>query len=305
MNFEILINDNFCKYCDDSTLKGIDNKKVLSILNDFEDGKWRTDKFQNFIWNNIKETALNARERNALIGEGSIISRAVSKLRLIDDPNDKYNGKAGEIGEIILYGIMKHFYKALPIVPKIFYKQNKQDFAKGSDSIHIVIEDEENFSLWFGESKFYDSIENSRLQNIVNSVNESLKKEKLKKENSIITGLKDLEEFTEISLALRHKIISLLDEENSIDTIKPILNIPILILHECTITKNETDNSLNYKSEIIKFHKDRATKYFEKQINTCSSVHLYSKIKFHLILFPVPEKKQIEDKFLQIAQAHK
>lgn len=306
MKFEIIINDDFCNYCDEEGLKGIDNKKILSLINDFEDGKWRYPKFQNFIWDNIKETALNAKERKALIGgEGTIFSKAVNKLRLIEDVNDEYNGKAGEIGEIILYGIMKHKYNALPIVPKIFYKQNKQDFAKGSDSVHIVIEDEENFTLWFGESKFYNKLEDSRLRKIVDSVHESLKIEKLKKENSIITGLSDLDELEGINTHLKEKIKSFLSEDTPIDYIKPILNIPILLIHECEITKLETENRVEYKNAIIKYHRDRATSYFKKQIAICSSIHKYSEIKFHIILFPVPDKKIIEDKFLTIANAHK
>ena len=39
------------------------------------------------------------------------------------------------------------------------FKQNNQDNAKGADSVHIVIENENNFSLWLGEAKFYTNIE--------------------------------------------------------------------------------------------------------------------------------------------------
>ena len=307
MKFEILIDDYFYNYCLDSSLDPINNKRILTILNDFEDGKWRFEKFQKFIWNNIKETALSIQERKSLVSEGedSVLTEAAKKLRLIDDPNDEYNGKGGEVAEILLYGIMRNHYKALPVVPKIFYKQNKQDYAKGADSVHIVLENENDFSLWFGESKFYNSIENSRLQVIVNSVNESLKLDKLKKENSIITNISDLDHFEEISDEMRNKIKSFLSQGESIDLIKPILNIPILLLHECHITSNATEYNDTYKNEVINYHKDRATKYFEKQINTCSSVHKYSEIKFHIILFPVANKKEIEDKFILKAKSYK
>lgn len=307
MKFDILIDDIFYNYCLDSSLNPIDKKKILTIINDFEDGKWRFEKFQKFIWNNIKETALSVQERMSLVSEGedSILTEAAKKLRLIDDPHDVYNGKGGEIAEILLYGIMRSHYGALPVVPKIFYKQNKQDFAKGADSVHIVIEDENNFSLWFGESKFYNSIENARLQVIVNSVNESLKLDKLKKENSIITNITDLDHFEEISPEMRVKIKSFLSQGESIDLIKPILNIPILLLHECEITSKTTEYNDAYKNEIINHHKERATKYFEKQINTCGNIHKYSEIKFHIILFPVANKKEIEDKFILKANSYK
>jgi Domain of unknown function (DUF1837). len=305
MKFNILINDAFSVINQDSTLTPINNKRVLSIINDFEDGSWRYNKFQTYIWNNIKETALSYKERQALINEGedSVLTESAKNLRLIDDKEDA--GEGGEIAEILLYGIMKHYYKALPVVPKIFYKQNTQDFAKGADSVHIVVENETTFSLWFGESKFYNSIENSRFDKIVESVNNSISIGKLKKENSIITNVSDLNDLSDISDTLRENIKSALDKNVSIDSIKPILNIPILLLHECTITNTATHLTDEYIKEIINFHKDRATQYFKKQIRKCSGVDMYSEIKFHIILFPVPEKKKIVDKFTQKANVYR
>ena len=305
MRFEILIDDIFSVINQDDALMPIENKRVLSIINDFEDGSWRYDKFQKFIWNNIKETALSYKERQALVDEGedSVLTEAAKNLRLIDDKEDA--GEGGEIAEILLYGILKNYYKALPVVPKIFYKQNTQDFAKGADSVHIVVEDETTFSLWLGESKFYNSIENARFDKIVDSVNNSISKGKLKKENSIITNVSDLNDLPEISDSLRKDIKSALDRNVSIDEIKPILNIPILLLHECGITKAATHLTNEYIEEIKNYHKDRATQYFKKQIAKCSGVDKYSEIKFHIILFPVPEKKKIVDKFTQKANVYR
>lgn len=302
INFEILIDDAFSIITNDSALNPIDNKRVLSLINTFENGFWDYKKFQKYIWNNIKETALSFKEREslALEGEDSVLTEASIHLRLSDSIKDI--GRGSEISEILLYGIMKNHYNALPIVPKIFYKQNDQDNAKGADSVHIVIEDENKFSLWFGESKFYNSIENTRLDEIITSVKESLK---LKKENSLITNFSDIKDFKEISIELKNKILKSLSQNVSIDLIKPILNIPILLLYECEITSLTTHMSNNYKSKIIEYHKDRATAYFKKQIEKCNDVDLYSEIKFHIILFPVPEKKPIVDKFIAKAQVYR
>jgi len=305
INFEILINDVFSVITNDSSLNPIDNKKVFSLINTFEDGFWDYKKFQKFIWNNIKETALSYRERQslALEGEDSLLTEAAINLRLSESENDI--GRGSEISEILLYGIMKKYYNALPIVPKIFYKQNTQDNAKGADSVHIVIENENEFSLWFGESKFYNSIENARLDVIIDSVKDSLTLRKIKKENKLITNLSDINDFEEISKELRAKIVQSLSQEQSIDSIKPILNIPILLLYECGITNGTTHLTEEYKSKIIDYHKERATEYFKRQINKCNDVDLYSEIKFHIILFPVPEKKPIVDKFIEKAQVYR
>ena len=37
---------------------------------------------------------------------------------------------------------------ALHVVPKIFYKQNPKDNTKGADSVHVVLDEKENFTLW-------------------------------------------------------------------------------------------------------------------------------------------------------------
>src|SRR3546814_13092016 len=90
----------------------------------------------------------------------SMLERSAKNLRLLSDDEDN---DGGEIGEILLYGLMKKYYSALPVVPKIFYKQNTRDYAQGADSVHIVLDDEGGYTLWLGESKFYNRLDNSRL----------------------------------------------------------------------------------------------------------------------------------------------
>ncbi|GIJ94075.1 MAG: DUF1837 domain-containing protein [Bacteroidota bacterium] len=298
-DFEILFNDDFLSFRSDESFIPIGNERVLSIINDFEDGNWRYNKFQNFIWNNIKETALSYKERKALIGkESNVLENSAKNLRLVESGN----AKGSEIGEIVLYGIMKDYYDALPIVPKIFYKQNKNDEAKGADSVHIVVEGEDQFSLWLGEAKFYNDISNVRLDEIIKSVKNSICSDKIRKENSIITNISDIDYLEEISDQLKQKIKKSLSEDISIDTIKPILNIPILLLYQCDITSKCKTMSEEYKKDILSHQKERATGYFKKQIEICKDIHLYDKIRFHIIFFPIANKENIVNKFIQRAK---
>lgn len=302
MDFEILVDYMFSELTLDHELSPIERKHCVSLLNDFEDGQWRYTKFQHFIWDNIAETSLSFRERQSLVNH-SLLTAAAKNLRLTD--SDKDIGKGSELAEIVLYGIMKHHYNALPVVPKIFYKQNAQDNAKGADSVHIVITPDDQFSLWFGEAKFYTSIENARLDSIVTSVKNSLATQKLKKENSIITNLQDLDELV-IDEGLRIEIRQALSNKSSIDELKLKIHIPILILHECEITKAATHISEEYRSGMVQYHKDRATSYFSKQIAKLKDeIHLYSNISFHMILFPVPNKANIVDKFVSNVKHYK
>jgi hypothetical protein len=267
------------------------------VVNGFEDTKWRYTHFQNFIWDNIVETALSSVERQSLSHQShSLLTEAAKSLRLTDEAKNDI-GKGSELAEIVLYGIMKHHYQALPVVPKIFYKQNSQDNAKGADSVYIVVSGND-FSIWLGEAKFYSDIEDARLGTIVESVGNALQTDKLKKENSIITNVRDLDELIG-DAALKARIKATLQQQNSIDSLKPRLHIPILLLHECAITKGCTSLTGAYKAAIVDFHKKRAKAYFKKQVKELGgTVAQYSDIQFHVILFPVPDKGAIVTKFL-------
>lgn len=302
ITFEVLINDELMSALD-ASFNSNGNEKVLSLLNDFEDGKWRFQKFQNFIWDNIIETALSQDEKEKLAGQYfSSLVEAAKNLRLTDKENE--TGKGSELAEILLYGIMKHYYNGLPVVPKIFYKQNNQDNAKGSDSVHIVLEDNDDFSIWLGEAKFYKNLD-AAMGSAIASIKEALETEKLKKENRIITGLNDIDKLLENNKGLSDKIKSFLDNGNSIDNFKPKLHIPILLLYECEKTKNNTTMSDEYRTEIKAFHISKANLYFKKQIKNLNSVSQYTDIKFHLILFPVPNKQEIVDTFISNVKFYK
>lgn len=303
MEFDILIDQSLSSFVTESGTSKITNNNLLSIINDFEDGCWRYQKFHRFIWDNILQTALSNKEREALIGgPGTSLALASKNLRLTDSEKDI--SKGSELAEIFLYGIMRHHFKALPVVPKIFYKQNSQDNAKGADSVHVVIIDNDNFSLWFGEAKFYNSIEDGRFDTIITSAKNSITTEKLRKENSIILNTQDLYDLVQDN-ALKLKIAKVLSSDNSMDNIKPLINIPIFILHECPITENSNCLSDEYKSSIIKLHKERSEAFFKKHHEKIKNIYGYEKIKFHLILFPVPKKDVIIDKFLNSVRFYK
>lgn len=155
--FKVIVNCPFREIAPNLELNTIDKKYSVCMVNGFEDGKWMLETFLEYIWDNIAETALSAEERIALGKRPStLLKRSAKNLRITDKDTS-----GGEIAEILLYSIMRNFYGALPVVPKIFYKQNANDFAKGADSVHVVLEPDGSFSLWLGEAKFYSSLENS------------------------------------------------------------------------------------------------------------------------------------------------
>jgi len=300
MKFEVLIDESFSLINKTSGLHPIANKHVLSLINDFESGGWRFKKFQQYIWDNIAETALSKEERDSLINNAqTTLIESAKNLRLTGKDTI---GTGSELSEILLYGIMKDHYKALSVVPKIFYKQNIQDNAKGADSVHIVIENND-FSLWFGEAKFYKDISGAIID-AIKSIGNFFSGSQIRKENSIITNVKDLHSL-KISNHLIEEIENSLNESSSLDKLKPKIHIPILLLHECKITENSKELTQDYKDKIVSFHKENANKYFKKQIKELDHIFKYSDISFHLILFPIPDKKIIVDAFLDNVSHYK
>lgn len=301
MELDLLLDEKLSNICDITKISGGENKYTLSFVNGFEDNKWRQNNFLDFIWNNIVETALSTTERQALVNKPkSALTAAAKKLRLTDAAKDP--GKGSEIAEILLYAIMRHHYGALSVVPKIFYKQNVNDYAKGADSVHIVPEGD-TFSLWFGESKFYKSISDMRLGPIIRSVGEMLGSEKIRKENSIITSLKDLDSVG-LSPPLLANIKSALSDRETLDKLKPLIHVPVLLLHECKITNAHTgSDTAKYLGQVGDFHRARAESYFVKQaVRLGPVISYYDQIKFHLLLVPVPNKKLIVDDFVAFAK---
>lgn len=289
--FEVIINDAF--------IDNFSDRKLLSLLNDYEGGEWRYEKFIDYLLDVVPMTALAANELEALIDDGrahSATKRALQNLRYIDsDKDDK--GRGGEIAEILLYGIMKNYYKAIPAVPKIYHKQNVNDNAKGADSVHIVLREDGVFEIWLGEAKFYKDITSKRLDGPICSVVELLKRDKLWHELDIITDVKNLDVYIEDPKTVI-EIKDLLNRDTSLDEIKMRLHIPILLLYECELTQSAQRIDDVYKNKIKEYHKERAKDYFSKQMKKLESesVHVEG-VTFHLILIPVPNKKNITDRF--------
>lgn len=296
--FTLLIDDSLLNLSEEQD-EQYEKKYLLRYLNNFESGEWQYKSFNRFIFDNLCEAALSAEEREKLpVDRQSDLAKAASNLRFSDD-----NGQGSELAEILLYGIMRRHYGALPVVPKIYYKQNSQDNAKGADSVHIVIEEDRGFTLWYGESKFYNNLEGA-MKAAIKSVKDTITEEKLKKENSIVTQTKDLGILVK-NQEMLSRIKLMLSFNTSLDELKPILHIPILLLHECRITAEQKQMNSEYKKSMQSNYQEQAQKFFRELNAKCSKTFLYKEITFHLILVPVPDKDQIVRKFTNYARVIK
>ncbi|WP_395148166.1 DUF1837 domain-containing protein [uncultured Helicobacter sp.] len=273
---------------------------LLSISNQFESKKWKMKNFKNFIITNLKECALTEQERQSLAGnEGEILDKAISKLRI--------NERSGEIGEIFLHGIMREYYNALPIVPKIFYKQNRNVEALGFDSAHLTIENQE-CHLWLGESKLYDNLDDA-IRNAIKSLKDHLSDDEImRNEARIIANSHELD-----NLGKHHNIQTrtlanfkqIVNGNINLDELKSILHVPISIIYNCDHTKNIEEITDDYKTTIKNFHKEKGNEISEEIKKLSNKITYIDRIKFHIILFPVPDKKEIMSKINKIFESYR
>lgn len=280
VSFEICVNENMK-----------DNKFLLSLINDYEDKKWRYQKFTTFIIDMLSETALSHDEKKSLCGKlYSILEESIRKTNCQD----------GEMGEVFLYGIMKEYYNALPIVPKIFYKQSRKVNAYGADSVHVTIEDNK-CHLWLGESKFYQDIGDA-IRKAIESIKETLTTDKLKAEKKYISELKTLRKYLEdneknLTCDIVDDFEKLCNRNSSIDDLKKILHVPISIIYECQTTNTFDILNEDYKEQIKKEHHKHCQKIIKNIQEGLGDVCYLNEIKFHIILFPVPNKNKIVELF--------
>lgn len=97
--------------------------------------------------NNIVPYALSRQELETYKDSvGTQFTKAVRKLR-------KHETNDGELGELLLYCFLEAHLNAPKILTKLEIKTSNNDYSKGSDGIHLLKIDDQNFQLVFGESK--------------------------------------------------------------------------------------------------------------------------------------------------------
>jgi len=85
--------------------------------------------------------------------DGRLYTHSVKKFR-------KYVENYGESGELLLYCFLETHLNAPKILSKLEIKTSSNDYAKGSDGVHLLKLDESNYQLVFGESKIDASLTN-------------------------------------------------------------------------------------------------------------------------------------------------
>lgn len=252
----------------------------LGLCASYELGKWRSEQFARHLRQQLIQFIYPVEEWGKV--NSATAEEMLRKAAIAVYTTDKYHNR-GEIGELILFAIMRSHYNSIPLVSKFYFKDASNDTVKGFDGVHIV-RGNEGFELWLGESKFYTDADDA-IRDAIQSITEHLEANYLRKEfmwieNKMSAIQKDLED-----------VRRLLDENLSLDEVFPILHIPVLITYESLALKSHTQATDDFKKAVSTELMGHFTNFKKK----C----LFKEISVHLIAIPLHSKKELQDHFEQ------
>src|ERR1035437_261501 len=175
MDFKPSISDAFLKlfYKEiECNIEDTNSKLNLYILK-IENNQFCYSELINHLRNNFISFSLSRKEIQDFEKDkrwGELYSKAASKFR-------DYSENDGEAGELLLFCFLEAHLKAPKILTKLEIKLSSNDYAKGSDGIHLLEITPKNYQLIFGESKLDQNLTTS-ISNAFKSIHEFIHRTK-------------------------------------------------------------------------------------------------------------------------------
>lgn len=249
--------------------KEIDGNKRghTSVYCDYEQGEWFYDQMVNWLKKHIPTYALSPKEIKKISPE-NLYDIGEKAARLVYGRTAKLK-KRGEIGEIMLHGLISDLYGTTPVISKVFHKSARSDTVKGFDCVHAIVVENEIESLWLGEAKFWKNID-SAIKDAIKSIQSITESIRLKDEFMLITN--DIDDDDEVGKNVK----ALIDKSNSLDDITKRICIPVLLAYESPTVKKYTVHSDDFKTELIKEVEASIEKFNKLAVNIEIDIHIFT-----------------------------
>ena len=261
---------------------------LIVVCAGFEGGAWRAqDLVDDLFQRHLPSFALSFTDLTSIDGETA--ARSLKQAADIVYNTNKY-GSRGEMGELILHGVAKDFFGALPAVSKIYYKDSANDTVKGFDCVHVT-ETQGELVLWLGEVKFYSNLAQA-IRDAADELRSHLEAEFLKREFLAITN--------KLDPAWPHteSLIEMLDAANSLDDIVSSIRVPVLLTYDSKAVADSNAVSPEYVAA-LEIEARTAWESF------ASKLDLPLPVTLELILLPVEEKARLAGLFHQKLSIYK
>ncbi|MEP6683928.1 MAG: DUF1837 domain-containing protein [Parafilimonas sp.] len=197
-----------------------------------------------------------------------------------DELEDKYL-RRGEFGELILHLLLRDFYRTVPLLSKIYFKDSLGQAVHGFDAVHIQ---EDTKTLWLGESKIYTDGKKG-VKELINDVKEHFKTDYLGSEFILISKkLKHLDNIPE-----KEYWLNLLTDSRTLKERLGTINIPLLCTYQCSIFSNYDDETKKEFVEEYLAEMAELKKYFDEK----NDHPLKANLNIILLLFPVQNKTEL------------
>ena len=241
----------------------------------YESGEWRFEQMAEYLFEWLPEFALKYSDLEDI--NSGTARRALRKAAKVVYNTEKYQ-KRGEFGELLLHALIREVFDSQPAISKLYYKSAVNDTVKGFDAVHIVEEGGE-LELWLGEVKFYKEIK-AAIREVVVEIKAHLDSDYLRNEFILIASKIDQ------TWIHAEKLLRLISERTSLDTVFKRVCIPVLLTYESTtVTAHRAISEAFYKAlkkEIEEIHQN----FSEAGIPD---------IKIHMFLVPLGEKTKLID----------
>lgn len=254
----------------------------------FSSGKYRQGEIRKLINDSLPHFALTPdefEEYSSTGDDGEKYRVAWSRI------SKRKKTTKGDYGELLLFLILKVFFKSEKLVTKVKLKTGNQE-VYGYDCAHFTIENEEPI-LWLGESKFY-----SNFSGAIDKAFESLKEHC--NEKFTLQEFSFLEPHIEVNsdFPYRDLIRQKLKGIKSFDNIK--IRVPVFITYDCNKIKNHTDSISN---EFIKeFEEEFKTK---QELIEKRDLILNSNFELIFIILPLESVEEIKKDIDELEQANR
>jgi len=226
--------------------------------------------------------------------------------------------KRGEFGEMILHLILRDFFKTVPLLSKIHFKDTDNAAVHGFDIVHIGpdIADQNRESLFFGESKLYSRKDGQAgvhgIDDLVNDVKEHFKKDFLYREFALIVKKKDafkeIEEYDdqntlqEYSDFLQRKklwyetLASVEAGKIKLEDLFKSITIPVICTYQSKLFDGKTDEKSQAFQGELQNEIASLSERFDLAISKLKAeknLAIKTNLNILLLLFPIPSKKQL------------
>lgn len=248
---------------------------LLGICAGFENGEWRGQRLADNLFNCIPDFCLSYSEVHEVDSTEWMDKLRKSVAKIYNSP--KYKSR-GEFGELLLHYILKDFYKTIPAISKMYFKDGPNETVKGFDAVHVIENDEGLLDLWLGEVKFYKDASQA-IKDVIPEIEEHFAHDYLRTEFIAITNKLDKES------PFYEKLSQLISPDTSLDEIFERICVPVLITFNSKVIDKHIKYTNAYKEE-MKTEMEKYFNQFESQFEK-----LGIDIEVHLFLLPLKTKE--------------